>query len=131
MKLPMIRAAIILIYAITPLVAGHGIVPIGAVPFIDQPPWSLIALGCGAAMVIGLSNRRWRSGSTTPLFIQLAGTFVLYSSWIGHVVVFAQRSSPSERGAALESMLLLSLPFQLISVAIVFKLITQIRESLI
>lgn len=57
----MMGTAIIVVHPITPVVAGHGIVPRGAVLSMDQPHWRLIVLGWSASVAIGLSFVRWRS----------------------------------------------------------------------
>lgn len=125
----MMMAVLIVIYAATPLVAGHGIVPIGAALFVDQPSWWPSIVGWSGAAAIGLSFHA-RLRSTLRLFARLSATCALYFSWFSHVVVFASGNAPAEQGAVIESMLLLSLPLQLVTLVVLCKLMGQLKRSL-
>lgn len=113
---------LLLTYAIAPMVAGHGIAPMAMllvrVEFLAWP----LALGWGAIIVVVAVFTCLRAGTLAQLIAQLAGTVILYGSWLFN--------EQAEQRMALESMLLFSLPFQLATVVVMCVLAVQLKRAL-
>jgi hypothetical protein len=61
---------------------------------------------------------------------QLAGTVILYGSWLANIHYINQFNEQAEQGMALESMLVFSLPFQLATVVVMCVLAIQLKRAL-
>ena len=121
---------LLLTYAIAPMVAGHGIAPMAMllvrVEFLTWP----LALSWGAIIIVVAVFTCLRAGTLAQLMAQLAGTVILYGSWLANIGYINQFNEQAEQRMALESMLLFSLPFQLATVVVMCVLAVQLRRAL-
>jgi hypothetical protein len=61
---------------------------------------------------------------------QLGGVILLYGAWAANIHVVNQLNAPAERAMALESMLIFSLPFQIMTAVVLVTLVVQLRRGL-
>jgi hypothetical protein len=121
---------LLLAYAIAPMVAGHGIAPLAMLLIrVEFLTWQL-ALSWGAIIVVVAASTFLRAGTLAQLVAQLAGTVVLYGSWLANIHYINQFNEQAEQGMALESMLVFSLPFQLATVVVMCVLAVQLKRAL-
>lgn len=113
-----------LTYAIAPVVAGHGILPMG-LTFLF--PIEQMALPFGAAAVVSAGFVGARIGSAARPLSQLGGTIILYCAWVVNVHIAYQSNTQAEQQMALESMLLFSLPFQITTIWVFSVLVRQAK----
>ena len=119
---------LLLAYAIAPIVAGHGIMPMAWL-LVHSSEWQL-ALAWGA-IVVGLAALVClRAGSSAQIVAQLASALMLYGAWLANVRYAIQLNGQAEQRMALESMLILSLPFQIVTVVVVCVLAVQLKRVL-
>jgi hypothetical protein len=124
----MLKMVVLLIsYAITPVVVGHGVMPMGVL--LVAPIWQM-GLAWGAIVVAIAGSVLLRAGSVGQLCSYLASTILLYGAWLANVLYFRHGNAPSEQNMALESMVLLSLPFQVATAWVTFLLLARIRRTL-
>jgi len=127
----MLKMCLLLVaYAIAPMVAGHGIAPMAMLlispEFLRWP----LALSWGAIIIVVAGFAFLRAGTPAQLVAQLAGTVLLYGSWLANVHHINQFNEQAEQRMALESMLLFSLPFQLATVVVTWVLAVQLKRAL-
>lgn len=103
-------ALLLICYLATPVVVGHGVLPMAFVLFSAHPVTWGPAMGWIAIVVLGVgfAKRSTASGGVA----QLAAAALLYGSWGMSVRQFMMLNAQGEQSIALESMLLLSIPLQ-------------------
>ena len=104
-------ALLLICYLATPVVVGHGVLPMAFVLFSAHPVTWGPAMGWIAIVVLGVgfAKRSTASGGVA----QLAAAALLYGSWGMSVRQFMMLNAQGEQSIALESMLLLSIPLQI------------------
>lgn len=115
-------------YAIAPIVAGHGMLPM-VLFSMHSLTWGL-ALACGSIVVVSAAFIFLRTGSVAQLVAQLAGTLILYGAWLANILYVNQFNAQAEQQMALQSMLVLSLPFQVTAAVVVYVLALQLKRTL-
>ena len=115
-------------YAIAPIVAGHGILPMAWL-LIQSPTWGT-ALAWGAILVIFAGSILPRTRAPAQLVTQLAGTLMLYGAWLANIHNALQFNAQAEQRMALESMLVFSLPLQAMTAAVIYLLAVQLKRVL-
>jgi hypothetical protein len=121
---------LLLAYAAAPIAIGHGILPMAMLLIRAEFLTWQMALSWGAIIFVVAGSICLRTGTLAQLVAQLAGTVILYGSWLATIHYMNQFNEPAEQRMALESMLLFSLPFQLATVVVMCVLAVQLKRPL-
>lgn len=119
---------LLVVYAITPIVGGRGLLPIGLVLFVAPSILALVlTLAAIGTLCAGfLMPLAW---TLSRLFTQLAVTVLLFGAWLVQVGQAIGFNAAAEQHMALQSMLIFSIPFQIAAVAVVVISAVQIRRA--
>ncbi|MGC1469986.1 MAG: hypothetical protein WA793_11450, partial [Sphingorhabdus sp.] len=112
-----------------PLVAGHGVSPMALLFMIPGIPAWQIALQPAALIMVAAGVLCLRKGSIAPLLLQMVSAVLLYGSWASNILYINQFNEQASRATAFESMLLLSLPFQIASIVVVYMLGKELKRA--